>query len=259
MTCSQTAILSCKPPSLLTFSSPLTSNHLPLDRYLVCLTIGPAFLAAAIYLSLSRLIIVYAPQRARFRPQVYTYIFITFDFVALVLQAAGGAVASLASPGDPALQAGINTMVAGVAWQVFALALFFALSLDFWLRVRSLTRGGYADQAGLNPAFARLRAKRMFQPFFIAAIFLAGTFIFVRSVFRCAELSGGFNGPLANEEVTFMVLEGTMIAIACILLTVFHPGLVVGAEGWTAASWKAKKAAGDVEMKSARDTGSERD
>ncbi len=192
---------------------------------------------------------------------MYTYIFIAFDFVALVLQAAGGAVASLASFGDPALQAGINTMVAGVAWQVFALALFFAMSLDFWLRVRSVSSGRYANlgQTELNPAFAHLRAKRMFEPFFIAAVFLAAIFIFVRSVFRCAELSGGFDGPLANEEVTFMVLEGTMIAIACILLTVFHPGLVVGTEGWAAASWKGKKTVGDVEMKSGRETGSERD
>ena len=198
---------------------------------------------------------IYAPSAARFRPQTYTYIFIGCDFTALVLQAVGGAIASTAPPGDPALHAGVNTMVAGVAWQVFALALFGALSIEFWLRVRRLGKGG------LNPAFAGLRSKRVFEPVFIAAVFLAAVFIFVRSVFRCAELSGGFDGPLANEEVTFMVLEGTMIALACILLTVFHPGLVVGTEGWAAASWKGKKQgleAGDAE-KSARETGSERD
>jgi hypothetical protein len=224
-------------------------------RYLVCLTIGPAFLAAAIYLSLSRLVVIYAPDRARFKPQVYTYIFIIGDIVALILQAAGGAVASLAEPGSPSLQGGINTMVAGVAWQVAVLALFALLSFEFWMRVRSR-----AAQPPLNPAFAELRARRSFQPTFIAAIFLAGIFIFVRSVFRCAELSGGFDGPLANEEVTFMVLEGTMIALASILLTAFHPGLAVGSAAWSAASWKMGKHAqpsqNDVE-KSGRDTGSE--
>ncbi|GAB1311379.1 phospholipid-translocating ATPase rsb1 [Madurella fahalii] len=202
--------------------------------YLVCLTIGPAFLSAAIYLSLSRLVVIYAPDRARFRPQVYTYIFIVCDLVALILQAAGGAVASVSQPGSPSVQAGIDTMVAGVAWQVVALALFAALSFEFWMRVRS--RGGI--QPPLNPAFADLRARRCFQPYFIVAVFLAGVFIFVRSVFRCAELSGGFHGPLANEEATFMVLEGTMIILACILLTAFHPGLIVGTEAWSAASWK---------------------
>ena len=172
---------------------------------------------------------------------MYTYIFIACDIIALVLQAAGGAVASVVPLDSPSLKAGINTMVAGVAWQVFALALFAALSFEFWMRVRSSS-----GTSPLNPAFAALRARRAFQPAFIVAIFLAGAFIFVRSVFRCAELSGGFNGPLANEEVTFMVLEGAMIGLASILLTVFHPGLVVGAEGWAAASWKGGKKQGGL-------------
>lgn len=49
--------------------------------------------------------------------------------------------------------------------------------------------------------------------------------IFVRSVFRVAELSEGFDGKLANNEVTFMILEGAMIAIAGICLTALHPGI----------------------------------
>ncbi|EAQ86735.1 hypothetical protein CHGG_07988 [Chaetomium globosum CBS 148.51] len=222
--------------------------------YLVCLTIAPAFLAAGIYLSLSRLVVIYAPDRARLPAQVYTYIFIGCDVVALVLQAAGGAVASISELGSPALRAGVDTMIAGVAWQVVALALFGVLCLDFWIRVRS------TPTSALNPAFADLRAQRSFQPGFLVAMLLTGVFIFVRSVFRCAELSEGFNGPLANDEVTFMVLEGTMIALACILLTVFHPGLVVGGETWLAAGWKAAKrrAAADAEkVRPGTDSGSD--
>ncbi|KAK1754462.1 sphingoid long-chain base transporter RSB1 [Echria macrotheca] len=225
--------------------------------YLVCLTIGPAFLAAGIYLSLSRLIIIYAPDRARFRPQTYTYIFIVCDIVALILQAAGGAVASIVPPDSPSLQAGINTMVAGVAWQVFALALFALLSLEFFLRLR--VRNGV--KPALNPAFADLRARRSLQPNFIVAIFFAGLFIFIRSIFRCAELSGGFNGPLANEEVTFMVLEGTMIILASILLTAFHPGLSIGTHGWSAASFKTRNygSSSDGENTAVKETSSERE
>ncbi|KAL1841276.1 hypothetical protein VTJ49DRAFT_7278 [Mycothermus thermophilus] len=210
---------------------------------LVCLTIAPAFLAAAIYLSLSRMVVIYAPERARFRPQVYTYIFIIGDFIALLLQAAGGAVASLADPGSDLQNAGINTMIAGVAWQVFVLLLFGALSLDFWLRGARVAK----KNGTLNPTFAHLRARKAFQPGFVVGVFLAAAFVFVRSVFRCAELSEGFDGPLANDEVTFMVLEGTMIALTSILLTVAHPGVTVGKEGWQAASWKANKKAGDAE------------
>lgn len=50
--------------------------------------------------------------------------------------------------------------------------------------------------------------------------------IFVRSVYRCAELAGGFNGTLfKSEEALFMVLEGSMIVIATTCLTIFHPAI----------------------------------
>jgi hypothetical protein len=58
------------------------------------------------------------------------------------------------------------------------------------------------------------------------ALSLATICIFVRSVFRVAELSEGFGGKLANQEVTFMILEGAMIVVACLSLTVLHPGIV---------------------------------
>jgi hypothetical protein len=49
--------------------------------------------------------------------------------------------------------------------------------------------------------------------------------IFIRCAFRVAELSGGFNGPIfLDDQIEFIVLEPTMIAIDCIYLTVFHPG-----------------------------------
>lgn len=60
--------------------------------------------------------------------------------------------------------------------------------------------------------------------------------IYIRSVFRVAELCGGFDGHLANDQITFMVLEGAMVTIAAIALTVVHPGMVFG------KNWSLKKA-----------------
>lgn len=236
-------------------------------RYLVCLTIGPAFLSAPIYLTLSHLITIYSESTARFKPRTYTYVFISSDIVALLLQAAGGAMASISAPGSSSQQTGIDIMVAGVAWQVFSLAVFALLSFDFFLRVRATKRSFYAmvshsqtsahpihaepseknDVVLFNPAFAEIRLRSRFR-FFVVAIFAASVFIFVRSVFRCAELSGGFGGPLANQEITFMVLEGCMITLACTLLTILHPGLVVGGAVWRMASWNAQKPEGDLHL-----------
>ena len=60
--------------------------------------------------------------------------------------------------------------------------------------------------------------------------------IFIRSCFRVAELQGGFGGKLANQEVTFMLLEGAMVAISAMALTVAHPGFVFR------RYWKLKRA-----------------
>ena len=59
---------------------------------------------------------------------------------------------------------------------------------------------------------------------------------------------------LANEEVTFMVLEGSMIILACGTLTAFHPGLVVGTQNWAGASRKV--ASGQMNPIDADETGS---
>jgi len=64
--------------------------------YLVTLTIAPAFLSAAIYLCLARIVVVYGEEKSRFRPRTYTIVFCSCDFLALLLQAAGGAIASSA-------------------------------------------------------------------------------------------------------------------------------------------------------------------
>ena len=42
-----------------------------------------------------------------------------------------------------------------------------------------------------------------------------------------AELRGGFDGKLANEEIPFMILEGALMIVACGCLTVFHPGYIL--------------------------------
>lgn len=68
--------------------------------YLIPLTIAPVFLAAAVYLCLARIVVVCAGERSKgfslLEPRMYTVLFVCCDFVSLVLQAAGGAIAALA-------------------------------------------------------------------------------------------------------------------------------------------------------------------
>ncbi|KAK0653654.1 Sphingoid long-chain base transporter RSB1 [Lasiodiplodia hormozganensis] len=196
-------------------------NPFPFDPFLmqlICLTIGPAFLSAAIYICLGRLIVAHSPAISRVKPKTYTIIFVCCDLLSLILQAAGGAITATADRDQPDLnQAGINIMIAGLASQVASLAVFMALCIEYGLRVRK-------NSDMLDPAFAGLRKSFMFRAFMFS-IAIATITIFIRCVYRVAELNEGFNGHLANDEVLFMILEGPMIIIACIVLTVGHPGI----------------------------------
>ncbi|CAF9943749.1 MAG: hypothetical protein ALECFALPRED_001191 [Alectoria fallacina] len=200
--------------------NPFLSN--PFLMYLIVLTIAPCFLSAGIYLCFSRIVVLYGEKFARFKPRTYTIIFITADVFSLVLQAAGGALADT-SPGGNSSQGqdGINIMIAGLSFQVVSLFIFMSLCADFAVQVK---RYGADAREGLRRCGCGVGR---FHGFLIALV-IATLTIFIRSCFRVAELHGGFNGKLANDQVSFMILEGAMVVIASVALTVWHPGLVFG-------------------------------
>ncbi|KAJ5247785.1 RTA1 domain protein [Penicillium chermesinum] len=186
--------------------------------YLIPLTIGPAFFSAAIYLCLAKIVKIYGEGISRIRPRMYTLIFISCDLLSLILQAAGGAITSTADT-QSLTNTGINIMIAGLAFQVFSLALFICLSAEFLMRVRRHPKEK-------NPTTGALRESMKWK-WFLFALTAATVTIFVRSIFRVAELQGGFDSSLANDQTALMVLESTMIAIACICLTGGHPAVIM--------------------------------
>jgi hypothetical protein len=196
-------------------NSPFDNNDFLI--YLVTLTIAPALMTAAIYLCLARIIGVYGPNLSFFKPRTYTLVFCSCDLVSLILQAVGGAMASTANTPSQS-NTGKNIMLAGLGFQVFSLILFALCSGDFALRVRK-------GKGTWNPRYLDLVNSRLFKSFLIG-LSVACITIFARSVYRCAELSGGFHGNLfVKDEAAFMVLEGVMIIIACSCLTFLHPAV----------------------------------
>ncbi|RAH70547.1 RTA1 domain-containing protein [Aspergillus aculeatinus CBS 121060] len=213
----------------------------PYLEYLICLTIGPAFLSASIYICLGCIVKVYGESISRLRPKTYTIVFVACDLISLILQAAGGAITSVADADQYDLaQDGINIMIAGLASQVASLALFMAICLDYAWRVYK-----NPDDLSSETCMRGLRHSIRWKAF-LAGLALATVTIFVRSVFRVAELKGGFHSSLANNEVLFMTLEGAMIAIAVISLTVLHPGFCFDGL-WNQTRWSFRQSR-DSEM-----------
>ncbi|KAH8815992.1 RTA1 like protein [Xylogone sp. PMI_703] len=185
--------------------------------YLICLTIGPVFIAAAIYLCLGRIVVVYGEEISRIKPRSYTLFFMGCDVISLVVQAVGGGIAASAPiTNQPMIDAGTHVLVAGLSFQVASLFAFSVCSLEYLWRVKK-----HKDMR--NPKFADLYNTKKFRRFLIS-LFIATGCLFVRTVFRAVELSGGFKGKLANNEVEFMILDGVMVIIACFCLTILHPG-----------------------------------
>ncbi|KAF5129655.1 Sphingoid long-chain base transporter RSB1 [Metarhizium anisopliae] len=177
---------------------------------IVCLTIAPVFYTASIYVTLSKTIMYFAPDLSRFNPQLFYWIFIPFDVICLILQAAGGAMSSN-SNGDDRL--GVNISMAGLALQVVVLTAFVVCFADYMVRY---VRSGRTRSFGwrLNTFFLGLASSVLL--------------ILARCAYRVAELKDGYNGSLIREEIPFIILEGVVIVIAAIALCFGHPGLVFG-------------------------------
>jgi hypothetical protein len=192
---------------------------------LIPLTLAPALLTAGIYISLGRVIVAIGAENSRLKHKMYTYIFVGCDLLALVLQGIGGGMAATAKD-NKGSRTGVNIMIAGLVSQVITMTLFLALWADFTLRTRRAKISGSLPRTQ-PPLYDHLRSTKNFT-FFQWALLAATILIFVRCIYRVAELWNGFNGKLANEEATFMIFEGPMIILAVAALTVFHPGRVFG-------------------------------
>ncbi len=220
--------------------NPFANN--PFLLYLIAVTIAPVFLTAAIYLCLTRMMVLQGEHLARVKPRTIAIVFMTSDFLSLVLQSIGGAMADTAdNPADS--QTGINVMIAGLFLQAISIAAFIGVFMDFWWKCRK-------GQLDMSPDKQRIRQTGIYK-IFSWSLLLAALVVLIRSIFRVIELWQGFEGELWNNETDFLILDGLMIAIAIICLTAMHPGFAFGRSMWQAANWtfKTKKGA-QVEMKS---------
>ncbi|KAF5023539.1 hypothetical protein F66182_4406 [Fusarium sp. NRRL 66182] len=168
-----------------------------------CLIIGPAFNSAAIYLMLKNLTTVFGPEWSLLKPVQYTILFIAADVISLVLQAAGGGMAASAPGGDAEmLDVGNTIMMAGIAFQVATLSIFALLSLLFLVR-----RARAAQSSPLSGSALRTWQSKRFR-WFLFGLTTAFAGVYIRCVYRIAEMRGGWGNELMRDQTTFVVLEG---------------------------------------------------
>lgn len=217
---------------------------------IITLTIAPAFIMAGVYYLLGKLIVVHGSHYSILKPVWYSYIFISCDFLSLVIQAVGGAMAAIASENYEDTTSGTNIMVAGIAFQVFSMSLFLYFWFDFLIRIN------FGVNPSVKPTFKRickilnfgksqrkwriekleqyynqdhrhLRDGKLFQ-YFPMAVTLATIFIYVRCIYRVVELAQGWVGYLITHEVFVMCLDALMVFLTSFIFVVIHPVAFLG-------------------------------
>lgn len=130
-------------------------------------------------------------------------------------------MASVASHKDESPNIGDHIMVAGLTFQVVTLLMFQLLCLDF--TIKTLRRMRTMADAACDPTHKALRGSAKYR-LFLVALGLATFCIFIRSIYRVAELSEGWEGALIKNQHLFIGFEGAMVIVAVLVLNIFHPG-----------------------------------
>ncbi|PVH73276.1 RTA1-domain-containing protein [Cadophora sp. DSE1049] len=183
---------------------------------IVCLILGSSLMSGSIDLVLKHVVLTFGSEFSRIPAKWYTWVFIGADITSIVVQAIGGA---LASSGDATtIEIGNNMMLAGIILQVVQLVAFGIVTLEYGVR-------SYRHCSELV-SYRTKGAESLWKfKLFAWSCTIAYFAILVRCCYRIPELAQGWGGPLMQDEVTFLVLDGAMILFAAIVLTVFHPGI----------------------------------
>ncbi|KAJ6472910.1 RTA1-like protein [Mycena vitilis] len=197
--------------------SPTAST--PFTMQISCTIIAPTPLLAATFMIFARIVEQLGTSYSRLTPRLYRHFnFLTCDIVALVVQGVGGGLASSATTLDGANQ-GARIMLGGIAFQFAVIIVFSTLAVDFmqrYIRDRPVRTDGKL-RGVLAPRLKSL----------LTGLAFSTTTLFIRSVYRIVELTGGWVGRIIRTEVYFNVLDGGMVVLAIFMLNFVHPGILL--------------------------------
>ncbi|KAJ5797289.1 RTA-like protein [Penicillium pulvis] len=194
-------------------------NESAFKLQIVCLVLAPTFVAAGIYLTLKHIVLNLGPEHSIMKPRLFTHLFIWCDLVSLLMQGAGGGVAAGAGNTNMSLlKAGDDIIIAGIAFQVATMSVCGILALHFFWNV-ARKGNGLTGEKTVTPAISPNRMRLV-----IAAEVFAYFTVLIRCIYRLPEMAGGWGNPRMQDEESFLLLDGMMIALATLAFTLVHPG-----------------------------------
>ncbi|KAL4875427.1 RTA1-domain-containing protein [Aspergillus karnatakaensis] len=170
---------------------------------------APVFLAAGIYTILSALIARLGHKYSLLRPTFILAFFITSDAISTIVQVAGAALIGVRQSRNEDPSTANHILLAGLAYQVFAMSIFVLLAGIFEFRARRAIK-----EFGLG--------------IFCLVFSVSMLMVYMRTIFRLIETAEGLGGGLSTNEVYFACLEMAPIALVALLFCTWHPGRCLG-------------------------------
>lgn len=174
------------------------------------LLLGPALLAASIYMILGRIILLTDGEKySIIRRTWLTKIFVGGDIISFLVQGAGGAIASSADGNPDKVKGGEKLIIIGLFVQLIFFGLFFIVAMLF--------------QAKAKGHLARLPADLVWKKH-LYVLYSISILIFIRSGFRVIEYIQGKDGYLLRNEVWLYIFDAVLMFLVCAAMNIVHPG-----------------------------------
>ncbi|KAI0636097.1 RTA1 like protein [Trametes polyzona] len=221
------------------------SHYKPLDNnaYLiqtVVLIVSPTPLIGALFITFGRLSARMGQQYSRLSPRLYSRIFFTCDFVALLIQSVGGGIAATANHNPDTSKLGSNIMLGGIVFQLVSLTVFCILLVEYLVRRikdRPIKRappsnaypyGASVPFIGEAPGFGQPLEKPLMRLAY--ALCAESLLLYIRGVYRTVELADGWGGMVIRTQYLFFIFDGVMVFLTMAIMNAFHPARVLNSE-----------------------------
>ncbi|KAH6670748.1 RTA1 like protein-domain-containing protein [Halenospora varia] len=172
--------------------------------------LAPTLMAASIYMVLSRIIILTdGESHSIIKSKWLTATFVTGDVISFLAQSAGGGMLVKAKTKSD-VKLGQNIITGGLGIQVLFFGFFIIVAAIFHMRIR---------------AAPSRRSQTINVPWqqYLIILYVASTFIMIRSVFRIAEYVMGSDGVLLSHEYYLYIFDATLMWLTMVLFNVRHP------------------------------------
>ncbi|KAJ5718671.1 RTA1-domain-containing protein [Penicillium malachiteum] len=182
--------------------------------------IAPAFLAASIYMTLGRIILMIdAEKLAVIKFKWLTAIFVCGDVLSFLMQASGTyylAILLLVTGlmvSSSSISLGENVIVGGLIVQIIFFGIFTITAIVFQARIAK------------RPTGRSMQLESIWHHH-LMALYICSAFILVRSVIRVAEYIQGYEGYLMVHEAFIYIFDALLMFLTMMTLHYVHPSEV---------------------------------